>query len=505
MEPGSFDLYTLGWSLVLEPMTLLLLLGGVFFGIIFGAMPGLTANMGVAILVPFTYAMSPTAAILVLIGVYCGAVYGGSISATLVNIPGTPAAIMTVIDAYPMAQRGEAGRALGLATTASFIGGLLSVGALAVFAPAIAGIASTFRSQEYFAVAVLGLSVVAFVSGSNLVRGLASGLFGLFVASIGVDLATGYPRFLMGMTNLLSGVEFVPVLIGLFGLSEVLEQVYSGSYKTTPTQKLQRIMPSIQEFGKHIWTVIRSSIIGVFVGALPGAGATIASIVAYGQEKRLSQNPDELGKGAPEGIIAAESANNACTGGAMITMLSLGIPGDSVTAILIGALILHGIRPGPLLFSQQPALVSSIFIGMFLANCAMFVLGISGARLFARLISLSKAILLPTVVVLATVGAYAIRNNPFDVGVMLTFGLIGFLLERLSIPKAPMVLGIILGPLMEVNLRRAFQLNRGSFWATVNSFLKSPMAMGILIFSAFILLLPWLQRRWTERKHLGSA
>jgi len=503
--PGSFDLYTLGWSLVLQPMPLVLLVAGVFLGIVFGAMPGLTANMGVAILVPFTYALSPTAAILMLIGVYCGAVYGGSISATLINIPGTPAALMTVFDAYPMAQRGEAGRALGLATTASFIGGLLSVVALAVFAPVIARTASTFRSQEYFAFAVLGLSVVAYVSGSNLVRGLASGLFGLFVACIGVDLATGYPRFLMGMPNLLSGVEFVPILIGLFGLSEVLEQVYSGSYKKTPTQKLQRILPSIQEFATHVWTVIRSAIIGVFIGALPGAGATIAAIVAYGQQKRFSKNPDELGKGAPDGIIAAETANNACTGGAMITMLSLGIPGDSVTAILIGALILHGIRPGPLLFSQEPALVSSIFIGMFLANCVMFVLGICGARLFARLISLSKAILLPTVVVLAAVGAYAIRNNPFDVGVMITFGFVGFLMERLSIPKAPMVLGIILGPLMEVNLRRAFQLNRGSYWATVNSFVKSPTALGILIFSIVILLLPWLQRRLAGRKHLGSA
>ncbi|NLN15919.1 MAG: C4-dicarboxylate ABC transporter permease [Firmicutes bacterium] len=505
MGPGSFDLYTLGWSLVLQPMPLVLLVAGVFLGIVFGAMPGLTANMGVAILVPFTYALSPTAAILMLIGVYCGAVYGGSISATLINIPGTPAALMTVFDAYPMAQRGEAGRALGLATTASFIGGLLSVVALAVFAPVIARTASTFRSQEYFAFAVLGLSVVAYVSGSNLVRGLASGLFGLFVACIGVDLATGYPRFLMGMPNLLSGVEFVPILIGLFGLSEVLEQVYSGSYKKTPTQKLQRILPSIQEFATHVWTVIRSAIIGVFIGALPGAGATIAAIVAYGQQKRFSKNPDELGKGAPDGIIAAETANNACTGGAMITMLSLGIPGDSVTAILIGALILHGIRPGPLLFSQEPALVSSIFIGMFLANCVMFVLGICGARLFARLISLSKAILLPTVVVLAAVGAYAIRNNPFDVGVMITFGFVGFLMERLSIPKAPMVLGIILGPLMEVNLRRAFQLNRGSYWATVNSFVKSPTALGILIFSIVILLLPWLQRRLAGRKHLGSA
>ncbi|MGI6038377.1 MAG: tripartite tricarboxylate transporter permease [Limnochordia bacterium] len=494
MESGFLDLYLLGWGHVLQPATLFFMAAGVFLGIMFGAMPGLTANMGVAILVPFTYTMPPITAILTLCSVYIGAVYGGSVSAALINIPGTPAALMTTMDAYPMSQRGEAGKALGLATTASFLGGLISVILLALFAPGIAKVAAKFRSQEYFAVAFLGLSVVAYVSGENLVRGIVSALWGLFVACIGVDLATGYLRFTMGMPNLITGVEFVPLLIGLFGLSEIFEQVVSGGYLKTTVQRLDRVLPSLSQFVTHFWTVIRSAVIGVFIGAVPGAGATIAAIVAYGQQKRFSKEPEKLGTGAADGIIAPETANNACTGGAMMTMLSLGIPGDSVTAILIGALILHGIRPGPLLFRQEPELVSSIFIGMFLANIMMFIIGISCAKIFARLISLSKGILLPTVVVLASLGAYAIRNNPFDIGVMLVFGFLGFFMTRLRIPKAPLVLGVILGPMMEENLRRAIQLNKGNLLSTINSFLQSPISVIILGASLLILFLPLLQQ-----------
>ncbi|MBE0557385.1 MAG: tripartite tricarboxylate transporter permease, partial [Proteobacteria bacterium] len=340
------------------------------------------------------YGLSMTASIMMLLGVYCSANYAGSISATLVNIPGTPSAVMTTLDAYPMALRGEAGRAIGIATLSSSLGGLFSVFTLALFSPLIASIALKFNSFEMFLVAFWGISMMAYVSPGSTLKGFLSGFAGLIIATIGYDPATAAPRFTFEAANLLSGVNFIAAMIGLFGVSEILLNIEKPGQNVR--QEIFKIEGSLRSFKEVIkmWAVVlRSSVAGVIVGAIPGAGGTIGAIVAYAQQKRFSKHLELMGKGAPEGITAAEAANNACTGGAMTTLLSLGIPGDAVTAILIGAFILHGIQPGPFLFQKNFDLVSAIFIGMVFINILFLVFGMFGARYLARLLFIPRSIL----------------------------------------------------------------------------------------------------------------
>lgn len=486
------ELYTAGLNLVFQPTILLLLLGAVFLGITIGALPGLTAVMGVAILAGLTYNLPAQAAILTLIGVYLGAVYGGSISATLINIPGTPAAICTTFDAFPMAQRGEAGKALGIATVSSFLGGLFSVIVLMIGAPLLANIALKFTSLELFSIAILGLSIIAYISTGSMLKGLISGSIGLLVATIGGDPMMSYPRFTFGQVELYTGIQFISAMIGLFGATEILIQIENENDVRELPKKISRILPGFS-FIKDSWTIIvRSSIIGVIIGAIPGTGATIASIVSYGQQKRLSKNPDLMGKGSVEGIVAAEAANNACTGGAMIPLLSLGIPGDATTAILIGAFLMHGLRPGPALFMENIELVSAIFIGLVVANVFMVVLGLSGAKIFAKMITVPKSILYAVVLTLCFIGSFSVQNSLFDVFIMLCFTVIGFLMYKAGIPRAPLVLALILGPIAETNLRRSVCLYGGGV-SLLNAFLSRPIALGILILTIILLVYPFIK------------
>ncbi|TQM13300.1 tripartite tricarboxylate transporter permease [Pseudonocardia kunmingensis] len=494
------SLYTDGLSLVLNPLTILLIAAGTLLGIMFGAMPGLTANMGVALLVPVTYSMSVTQAIALLIGIYLGALYGGGIPSILMNLPGTPADMMTGIDGYPMTKRGEGGKALGVSTTSSFLGGIGGALVLAVMAPVIASVAGSFRSQEYFAIALLGLTVISYIAGKSLIKGLASGLLGLFIGTIGIDLVSGYPRFTFGQADLLSGAEFVAVVIGVFGVAELLEQVGKARHgKAVIPQKLDRVLPSWSLLNRLKWVIVRSSVTGVVVGAVPGAGATIAGVVSYGQQTRLSKHPERMGTGEPEGVAACEASNNACAGGAMTTMLSLGIPGDSVTAILIGALTLHGVTAGPLLFEEDPSLVSAIFLSLVVANVFLLVFGLAAAKRFAQVVNLPRHILIPVVIVLAVVGTYALRATSFNVFMMLAFGVLGLVMVAFRVPKAPLVLGLILGPLMETNLRRSLTLNDGDLGATVQSFASSPLCLAIFAIAVLLLAAPALQRATGRR------
>lgn len=489
------SLYTDGLSLVFNPLTLLLIAAGTLLGIIFGAMPGLTANMGVALLVPITYSMSTTDAIALLVGIYLGALYGGGIPSILMNLPGTPADMMTGIDGHPMTLRGEGGKALGVSTTSSFLGGIGAALVLATMAPVIATFAGSFRSQEYFAIAFLGLTIISYVAGKSLLRGVGSALIGLFIGTIGVDLASGYPRFTFGQADLLSGAEFVVVVIGVFGVAELLEQVGQREFhKAVIPQKLDRVLPSWALMNRLKWVIARSSVTGVLVGAVPGAGATIAGVVSYGQQTRLSKHPERMGTGEPEGVAACEASNNACAGGAMTTMLSLGIPGDSVTAILIGALTLQGVTAGPLLFEQEPSLVSAIFLSLVLANVFLLIFGLLAAKRFASVVNLPRNILVPVVIVLAIVGAYAVRATSFNVFMMLAFGVLGVVMSGFRVPKAPLVLGLVLGPLMEVNLRRSFELNDGQFAATAQSFASSPLCLVIFAIALLLLAAPAVQK-----------
>ncbi len=479
------ELLAAGLPLILDPFTLAILFCAVFLGVSIGALPGLTAVMGVAILSPFTYSLPAQVGILALVGVYVGANYGGSISATLLNIPGTPAAVATAFDAYPMARQGKAGQAIGISTMASTIGGLLSALTLVFLSPLIAGFALNFTSIELFCVAVLGLSIIIFIAEKNYIKGFIAAVFGLLLASIGADPMSSLPRLTFGQLELYTGLNFILVMIGIFGASESLVQLEQEERVVETIKKIGKIFPGFAFLKTQVATIVRSSAIGIIVGAVPGTGATIAAIVSYGQQKRFSREPEKMGHGAPEGIVAAESSNNACCGGAMTTMLSLGIPGDAVTAIIIGQFLIQGLRPGPMLFQEKPALIGAIFLGFIAANLFMMAIGLSAARLFANLLSVRRSVLHPCVMAFCFVGSFAIQNQLFDVVLMFVFALLGYAMIKLDIPRAPLVLALILGPLMESNLRRSFNIY-GHGFDLFSAFYHRPLA--VVIFGMTVLL-----------------
>ncbi len=486
----SFALYTEGLPLILNFGVMAMLVTGVVGGVIIGALPGLTANMAVAVMTPLTYGMTAQAAFALLLGAYCGGVYGGCITAVIARIPGTPSAMMTTLDGFPMGQRGEAGKAIGIATVSSFFGGLVSVIILGLFAPVIAEFALEFSAQEYFAIAVFGLSIIAYISPGSMVRGLLSGCIGMLLATIGSDPVIGYPRFSLGSFNLMSGLELFPLLIGIFGLSEAFSAAGRHMDGVEVTRQIGRILPTWADMKRIFPTMLRASPIGVLIGAIPAAGGTIAAIVAYGVEKRLSSRPEAFGTGIPEGVAAPETANNASTGGAMIPMLSLGIPGDSITAILIGALLIHGLQPGPLLFRDHFPVVSSIFLLMALANFLFLGVGLLGARLVGRIIATPMNLLLPVIMLLCIVGTFAIRNSYFDLGILLLFGLVGVFFAKGNMPSAPLVLGFILGPIVESNLRRGLILSGGDF----TTFFTRPLSAVFLALTIAVMFSPYLLR-----------
>ncbi|MDK2986169.1 MAG: putative tricarboxylic transport rane protein [Clostridia bacterium] len=485
-------------GVIFEPYSLLLLAAGVALGILFGAIPGLTATMGVALLIPLTFVLEPAAGIVMLVGIYCGGIYGGSISAVLVSIPGTPSGMMTTLDGYPMGQRGEAGKAIGYATISSFIGGIISAIILIFAAPYLAKIALQFGPVEYFAIAVFGLSIISSVSGDSFVKGMISGVIGMMVTVVGMDYVTSTPRFTFGTVALLAGFTFIPTMIGLFGMREFLLQVGTENYKYQVEQKVDKVIPSLSEIRKLMSITIRGGLLGTFVGALPGAGGPIASFISYDSARKSSKHPEKFGTGIPEGIAASESANNGVTGGALIPMLTLGVPGDGVTAVMLGAFMVHNLRPGPMLFQNNADLVFAIYIGLILANVLMLIFGLMGAKLFARILNLPMEILLPFISVLTIVGSYAIRNNPVDIAIMIGFGLLGYLMSELKLPAIPMVLGIVLGPMAEANLRGALLISKGS-WLI---FLTEPISLILLILTVVLGAWPFLSGALRKKQEL---
>lgn len=494
MELFSMDLYLSGLQYFTNPAMYLSSFLGVLVGIVFGALPGLTATMTIAVFIPFTFGLSPFIAFAFLLGLYSGSVYGGSISAILINIPGTPSAIATSLDGYPMSQMGKAGEAIGISTISSTLGGFFSVIVLMFAAPAIASVALKFSAEEYVGITLIGLSIIAIISPGSTIKGLISGVLGLIIGIVGMDPITGYPRFIMGYAELLEGIDSIPVMIGMYGLSEMLVQISSSEYKVTVKQKLSKLVPPIKDIKQIFGTVVRSSFIGVLIGALPAAGGSIASLVAYGQEKRFGKRKELLGTGIIEGVAAPEAANNASTGGALIPMLTLGIPGDAMTAVLMGGLIIQGLRPGPLLFQQQMPFVSSIFISLLLSVVFMCILGLLGAPIFAKLISVPKKYLIPAIIVFSLVGSYAISNSIFDIWVLIISGIVGFALRKIGLPIAPIILGMILGPLFESNFRRALMLSSGN-WAT---FVQRPISLAFLIVVVVVLAGPAVLKKFNK-------
>ncbi|WP_422444927.1 tripartite tricarboxylate transporter permease [Thermoanaerobacterium sp. DL9XJH110] len=475
-----------GFLNVMTPKILSFLVLGVIGGIAIGSLPGLTATMGVALLLPITFGMDPVTGILLLLGIYIGAIYGGSVSAILLRTPGTPAAAATALDGFELAKRGEAGRALGISTIASFGGGVISTVFLITIAPFLAKMALKFSAPEYFALAFFGLSIISSISGKSLLKGLIVGVLGLLASTVGMDPMTSHPRFTFGNVNLLNGFSFIPVMIGLFGLSQALTNIEESVSNVKVEQKVIRVLPTPSDIKRILGTVIRSGILGTFIGSIPGAGADIAAFVSYNEAKRWSRNPDRFGTGLIEGIAAPEAGNNGVTGGAMIPLLTLGVPGDAVTAILLGALMIQGLQPGPLLFKEHSGLVYTLFSGLLIGNFIMLVVGLLGIRLFIKVLSVPKYLLTPIIFLLCFIGSYAINNSFFDVGVMLLSGIIGYVFMKLDFPASPIVLALILGPMAESNLRRSLIMSGGNIFILFTR----PIAAILLFFGIVTLLAP---------------
>jgi len=480
-----------GLTLVLDPVNIALVFGGVVIGVLVGALPGLSSPMAVALLLPFTITLDPVPAICMMTAIYCAGTYGGSITAILINAPGAPPAAATALDGYPMAKRGEAGRALGLAVVSSVSGGVISLVVFLFAAPMLAELALKFRPPEYFALTVFALSMLASISGGSLLRNLIAGAFGVLLATAGIHLTTGVERFTFGIYELTEGIGFVPVLIGLFAMAELLaqSQALNVSYERITSVVVK--LPSRADFRRVRWTILRSSGIGTFIGILPAEGATVAAIVGYNEAKRWSKNSHEFGRGAPEGIAGPEAANNAATGGAMVPTLALGIPGSATTAIILAALIMHGFRPGPHLMQETPHVFYAIFGAMLLANVMFLGVGLGGAKLFSRITLIPRQLLWPAVFVFCMVGAYAFASSIFDVWVMVIAGIVGFLMKRHGFPPAPLVMGLILGRLVEESLSQSMIMFDNNWFR----FFESPIVDGFFLMTVIGLLWPLIKRR----------
>lgn len=491
-----------GLQIVLTPSTFLLILAGTVVGVIFGALPGVSASMAVALALPFAYSMNGVVAIAFLCSVYCASITGGGITAILFKIPGTPSSAPTTFDGYPMAQRGEAGKALGYSLVASAIGGLIAAFAMAIISAPLAAVALKFGPGELFAVAMLGLSVLTCLDNGNVIKTLISGLLGLFLATIGMDPQTGVARFTWGSTTLLSGVEMIPVMIGLFAVTEVLKQTVKrskkggGELESTGGGTFKTAIPSLKEFLSVKWVMLRSSVLGTVVGILPGAGATIASFLSYTVEKKVSKYPEKFGTGIPDGIVASECANNAATGGAMVPLLALGIPGGNAAAIMMSALVLKGVQVGPLLVKSQPDYLSSVFGSMLITNIIMVFVALAIAKVFAKILAIPYSILGPVIIMLATIGSFALKNGTGDVVLMVASGIIGYLFVTLGYSSAALVLGLVLGIMCEENLRRAYQIANGS-WAGA---LSSPITIVLLLVCAAMILFPIIKGALPDKK-----
>ncbi|MDN5343892.1 MAG: putative tricarboxylic transport rane protein [Clostridia bacterium] len=475
---------------VFSPLGLLLMFLGSLIGTIVGALPGLTATMAVAILLPITFGVPVDLAIMLMLGIYCGAMNGGTVSAVLVNVPGTPAAIMTGLDGYAMAQRGEGGKAIGIAAIGSFYGGIFSNIILIIFAPILAAVALKFAAPEYFALAFFGLVSIATSTTKSPVKGAVSVFLGLLISVIGLDPVTGVDRFSFDNPEMMSGLNFVPVMIGLYGLGEVLMQVHQSEYGRKITQQIKGLLPTWQELKGLHGIFLRSSVIGTIIGALPGEGATIAAFMAYTDARQNSKHPEKFGTGVIEGVASCETANNAVTGGSLIPTLTLGIPGSGTMAVMMGAFMMHNVIPGPMLFKEQPELVYSIFMSLAVNNVFMLIIGLAGARVFARMISIPMNMLLPIITALCIVGSFAVTNTYFSVLTMIVFGILGYLMRVFEFPTAPMVIGVVLGPLAEVSLRRSLLMSHGS----LAIFFTRPGSLAIFLLTAIYFSWPFLKR-----------
>ncbi|WP_280567278.1 tripartite tricarboxylate transporter permease [Chromohalobacter sp. 296-RDG] len=492
-----------GFSVVLQPMNFLILLSAVFIGFIGGALPGISGVILVVILLPVTYGMDSTTAFMLLTAIYASTVFSGLITAILYRAPGTPEAVMTSFDGYPMTQRGEAGKALGIGILSSAIGGLVGTIALIVFAPMLASVALKFSSPEFFALAVLGLTVVASLGGS-LLLGLIGAMIGLFVASVGIDPMTGTLRYTFGNLNLAGGIQLIPIIVGMFAISEVLKRA-QGNAPHTPIKKVKIRIFDMPVIRRIRLTLARSSILGVAIGTLPGIGASTAAMVSYSEAMRWSRHPKEFGKGVPEGIAAPEAANNAAAMGALVPLFALGIPGSGTTAVILGAFIMHGLQPGPSFMINNGDLIYAVFVGLLIVNLLILAFSKPFVAVLSRMLNIPYSALGPIIIICCVVGTYSVQNSMFDVWLMLGFGVMGFLLEKINFPLVAIILGVVLGPIAESEFRRSLGMSQGDpsiFFSRPISATLLCIAITVVTLAIIVPLIKYLRKR---NARLGDA
>jgi putative tricarboxylic transport membrane protein len=487
----------LGFSTALSPINLLYLLIGTMIGMIVGIIPGFGPSAGIAILLPITFGMDPTGAVVMLAAIYYGSMYGGTITSILLNTPGESATVASTFDGFPLAQQGRAGPALVMQAVASFIGGTVGVVLMTLLAPLFAQLARSFGPPEYFLLALLGIGMIVIMVAGNWRYGLLSALMGFALATVGVDLQTGQQRFTMGSAELIGGIDFIPVAIGLFGLGELFYAFYEGAHRSGSGGIVQydrepRFWPEARDWIETRFTLVRGSILGFCVGVVPGAGATIASLMSYSLEKSLSRTPEKFGKGAMAGLVGPEAANNAASSGAMVPLLTLGIPGSASTAVLMAAFVMWGLRPGPLLMSENPSFAWGLIASMYLGNIALLAINIFAIPLFVWMVRLPYRILAPAIILVCTIGTYSVNGSMMETWIMLATGVVGLLMRLIGFSPAALILALVLGPMAEEALRQSLTISRGSFMI----FLERPASLSIVGLAAVLVLLVPLMRRF---------
>ncbi len=483
-----------GFSVALQPNSLLMCFIGVLLGTLVGVLPGLGPVAAMSLLLPITYSVNPVGAVIMLAGIYYGAMYGGSTTSILLNIPGEAASVVTCLDGYQMARQGRAGPALGISAMGSFIGGTISVVGLMLVAPPLAEVALQFGPPEYFSLMIMGVIMLTFLAGDSMPKALCMAALGIFLGNIGMDILSGMERFTFDIPILIDGVGLVPVAMGLFGISEVLLNLETTLKRDIFKTSLKGLLPNLEDWRQSLWPIIRGSILGFFLGILPGGGGVIASFTSYAVEKRFSRHPERFGHGAIEGVAGPETANNAGTGGAFIPLLTLGLPSNAVMAILLGAMLIYGMQPGPMLIKAHPDLFWGAITSMYIGNAMLLVLNLPLIGLWVKILKIPYRLLFPLILLFCLVGAYSLNNNTAEVAMMVIFGVLGYFLRKFKYPLAPAILALVLGPMLEKALRQSLLMSVGSGWI----FVTRPISLVTLLISFALLassLLPWMRRK----------
>jgi putative tricarboxylic transport membrane protein len=481
----------LGFETAVQPVNLLFCFIGVLLGQLVGILPGLGPAAAIAILLPVSFTMPPATAIILLAGIYYGAQYGGTITSVLLNVPGESSSVVTTLDGYQMAQQGRGGAALGIAAIGSFIAGTVANLALMVIGPLLADIALDFGPAEYFSLMILGMATITIFTSGSVVKGWSMAAIGVLLGSVGKDIISGVPRFTFGVRELMDGIGFVPVVMGLFGVAEVLSSLEEESKPVPIKTNVRDALPSAEDMRRSAWPIARGTVLGFFLGLLPGAGSVVAAFASYAVEKRLSPTPEKFGTGMIEGVAGPESANNAAAGAGFVPLLSLGIPATAVMALLLGALMIHGIQPGPMLFSLHPEIVWGVIASMYIGNLMLLILNLPLIPLWVKCVEVPYAYMFPLILLFCLIGAFSLQYSLFDVGTLIAFGLIGYLMKKFDYEPAPLILALILTPLLENGLRQSLMISQGSPMI----FITRPLSAAFLVLAALILLLPVLPAR----------